>query len=321
MSPPSTDRFRTRLVSLLVGSVSAVGGLTACNGDGDGTATDPDPGTTTTTTTTATTTASASDPAEPSTAATTVSSSASGSAQPEPRTVPAYFVARTPQGLRLFREFRRVVGDPLNEAAALVVSGDALDPDYRTLWPAGASFDAVRHNGGRLVVELTDDTLTRRPSGMTARQARLAVQQLVYTLQGVVQRRAALTATLDRQPVPLLGVPTTDGVRNGPQLQVLGLVNVTTPEQGAMVSGSIVASGVASSFEATVPWQLRRGDRVVRRGFATAEGWMDRLYPWRTRVRVAGLAPGRYEFVAMTDDPSGGEGFGPTEDTKTITIR
>ena len=47
---------------------------------------------------------------------------------------------------------------------------------------------------------------------------------------------------------------------------------------------------------------------------------MDKLYPWETEVDVSGLAPGTYTFVAMTDDPSGGEGGGPTEDSKTIIV-
>ena len=48
---------------------------------------------------------------------------------------------------------------------------------------------------------------------------------------------------------------------------------------------------------------------------------MDKLYPWTAEVDVSGLAPGTYTFVAMTDDPSGGEGAGPTEDTKTIVVQ
>ena len=87
------------------------------------------------------------------------------------------------------------------------------------------------------------------------------------------------------------------------------------------MSGSFTADGVASSFEATVPWEIRQGDEVVKKGFTTAEGWMDKLYPWEAEVDVSGLAPGEYTFVALTDDPSGGEGFGPSEDSKTITVR
>ena len=60
---------------------------------------------------------------------------------------------------------------------------------------------------------------------------------------------------------------------------------------------------------------------MVKEGFATAEGWMDKLYPWETEVDVSDLEPGEYTFVAMTDDPSGGtEGGGPTEDSKTIIV-
>ena len=72
---------------------------------------------------------------------------------------------------------------------------------------------------------------------------------------------------------------------------------------------------------------IKKGDTVKviagrDKGFATADGWMDKLYPWTTQVNVSKLAPGTYTFVAMTYDPSGGaEGAGPTEDTKTIIVK
>ncbi len=119
----------------------------------------------------------------------------------------------------------------------------------------------------------------------------------------------------------LLGLSTELEFRQAPPLDVLALVSVTSPEEGATVSGSFTASGVANSFESNVPWEIREGDTVVAQGFATADGWMDRLYPWTTEVDVSDLAPGTYTFAAMTDDPSGGaEGAGPTEDTKTIVV-
>ena len=69
-------------------------------------------------------------------------------------------------------------------------------------------------------------------------------------------------------------------------------------------------------------WEVRdSGGGAVLEGFTTAEGWMDKLYPWTAEVDVSGLAPGTYTFVALTDDPSDGEGRGPTEDTKTITVQ
>ena len=67
-------------------------------------------------------------------------------------------------------------------------------------------------------------------------------------------------------------------------------------------------------------WQIRTEQGVVKEGFATAEGSGDRLYPWETDVDISGLNPGHYTFVAMTDDPSGGEGPGPFTDTRTIIV-
>ena len=239
----------------------------------------------------------------------------------ETTTVPVYFVGDTPQGPRLFREFRAVEADnPLEEAAALMTAGEASDGDYGTAYPGG-SFASVEYADGTLVATLSDNAWTKKIQGMKAKQVQLAVQQLVYTLQGVQQERAPVVVQLDGQPTTLFGVDTTDGVDAAKQLDVLALVNVTTPEEGQGVSGSFTAEGVASSFEATVPWQIRQGDQVVKEGFSTAGGWIDKLYPWQTDVDVSDLEPGEYTFVALTDDPSGGEGGGPTEDTKTIIVK
>ena len=86
------------------------------------------------------------------------------------------------------------------------------------------------------------------------------------------------------------------------------------------MSGSFTARGVASSPEANVPWELLDGDEVVASGFATAEGWLDRLHPWETEVDVSDLEPGTYTFAARTADESDGEGPGPDVDTRTVVV-
>jgi Immunoglobulin-like domain of bacterial spore germination/Sporulation and spore germination len=237
-------------------------------------------------------------------------------------TVPVYYVGDTPQGPRLFREFQQVSGDPLLEAATLVDGGSPLDPDYRTEWP-GVGIESVQATDGVLLVTIPGDGFTDRPDGMSKRSARLALQQLVYTLQGVQQERVPVQVQRTGADPVLFGISTESPFTNAPALDVMGLVNVTSPEQGETVDGdTLEASGVASSFEATVPWEILRGDEVVLDGFATAEGWMDRLYPWEASIDVSGLEPGDYTFVARTDDPSGGaEGAGPHEDTKDFTLR
>lgn len=296
---------RTRVAALALSAALATA-LSGCGDDETPVAADPEP------------TDSSTGPSDP--ASSDPAPSDSGSPT-DLVTVPVYFVGDTPQGPRLFREFRQVESDnPLEEAAALMTAGDALDPDYRTAYPGG-TFSAVSFADGAFRVELPDDGWTTPVDQGSSDEATLAVQQLVYTLQGVQQDRAPVKVFVNDAPSPLFGVDTAAGVTAAPDIDVLGLVSVTAPEEGATVSGTFTASGVASSFEATVPWEVRQGDRVVLDGFATAEGWMDKLYPWEAEVDVSDLEPGEYTFVALTDDPSGGaEGGGPTEDSKTITV-
>lgn len=238
--------------------------------------------------------------------------------------VPVYWVGDTPQGLRLYREFQRdaVAGEPLVAAVTTAVEGSPDDPDYRSGWPEGAGVAGASYDGDLITVDLSGD-LRDRPAGMSEDQAAIAVEQLIYTAQAAVgEGRLPVQLLIDGERTDqVLGIPASEPLANGDQLSTLALVNITSPAEGETVSGSIEASGVASSFEATVPIEIRRGDEVVVSTFATAEGFMDRLYPWTTTVDISKLAPGEYTFVAMTSDPSGGaEGAGPHVDTRTIIV-
>ena len=289
---------RTRLAVPVAGALVALAALAGCGSDD--------------------TTPTASDPTtSPAATATGGSSEPTGSGSAETTTVPVYFVGDTPQGPPLFREFRQVAADdPAGAALALMTSGDALDPDYRTVYPGG-DFAGVEVGEDAITVSLPDESWTS-PDALSEADARLAAQQLVYTVQGVAQSRVPVEIVLDGQPVDLFGLGGQLGAE--PELDVKAMVSVTAPVEGTTVRDTFTASGVASSFEATVPWQIRRGNQLIKDGFATAEGWMDKLYPWETEVDVSDLDPGTYQFVAMTDDPSTGEGGGPTEDSKTIIV-
>ena len=153
-------------------------------------------------------------------------------------------------------------------------------------------------------------------------EAELSVQQIVYTVQAAVGQRLPVRFLSDGNPIDTVyGVPTAEPLTNADQLEVLALVSISNPSEGRVVEGEFSADGAASSFEGSVPWELHNaaGD-IVRSG--TAQGTMDyHLTPWETGpIDVAGLPAGTYTFVAMTDDPSNGEGGGPTTDTRSITI-
>ena len=247
-------------------------------------------------------------------------------APPEPSgtAVPVYWVGDGPGGeSRLFRDFQRVEGDALIEAARLVAGGGtATDPDYRTLWPQ-VEISSVTATDGVLLVEIPSDAFTERPDGMSARQAELAVQQLVYTLQGVQQERIPVVIERTEAEPRLFGLSTEAEFTAASALRTLNLVNITSPVEGDTVSGdTLTVTGVANSFEASGPCRLIAGDQEVALEGYQAEGWMeDRLFPFEVELPLSGVT-GDVVVQCETDDPSGGaEGNGPSVDTKLIRVQ
>lgn len=223
-----------------------------------------------------------------------------------------YWIGPTPQGLRLFGEPTFVNAgygeSQVHAVLRTLVAGEPEDPDHRSPWTAARLLSARETDEG---IVITIDL------GLDGSAPFLGVEQVVYTVWDLLGERVPVTVDVrtegPRRPVT---------VTSRDDLSVLALVQVDSPTEGQEVSGTFTAGGVASSYEATVPWRLEDASgRVVRDGFATAEGWMDALYPWETEVDVTGLEPGAYTFVASTADPSGGEGPGPTTDTRTVVVR
>ena len=148
------------------------------------------------------------------------------------------------------------------------------------------------------------------------------MQQLVYTVQGIQGERLPVLVQNGADPVSLFGIDTEGGLKAAKPLDVLAFMNVTTPEEGARSAAASPPRASAARSRRPCPGRSATSAvTAVVEGFTTAEGWIDKLYPWTAEVDVSGLAPGTYTFVAMTDDPSDGEGAGPTEDTKTIIVQ
>jgi hypothetical protein len=232
-----------------------------------------------------------------------------------------YYVGSTPTGPRLYREFRagpdnqKDFGDVLS-----LIASRPSDPDYLSYWSDGQLLGATVEDG--VIKVEVDPPLTRRND---APDGGLALQQLIYTLQGVEGApRLPVQFVHDGNPVAeVFGQPTSEPLTNSPELDVLALASISDPSERRVVVDEFSARGVASSFEGNVPWQLKAPNgTVVRQGSAQTYGWVDRLYPWATgRIDVSDLDPGEYTFVVMTDDPSDGEGAGPTVDTRTLILK
>ncbi|GAB2459012.1 hypothetical protein GCM10027062_43600 [Nocardioides hungaricus] len=225
-----------------------------------------------------------------------------GNVATEPGTllVAAYFVGDTERGPRLFREFDQMAGtDPL-QAALDRIERPATDPDYRTPWTA-TSFGSVTLEDGAIRVELGDAVLDDA----------LAVQQVVYTLQGAAQQR--------------LPVWLGDSVYEArPMNAVLNMVNINDPVDGTAYEGAFIARGRANAWEGTVLWELRDDEsgRVVRNGSTNAGYALNEWNPWEVEVDLSGLPAGYYTFSVQGDDASaGGEKYAPDSDTRRIIVR
>lgn len=236
-------------------------------------------------------------------------------------TLGLYFVGAGEGPPVLFREFQEVSGtDPVQAALLGISQGAPEDPDYTTL-ASGLSVAGASVGSDAITVELGEAS-RERPGDMSGEEAELALQQVVWTAQAAAQERLPLRFEVGGEPADqVYGVPTTEPVRAGDQLEVLSLVSLTEPSERQQVQGgSLAVEGRANSPEANVPWQVTRDGEVVDEGFFTAEGWMDRLYPFSGEIDVSGLDSGEHVLRVSTDDPSGGEGNPPHVDTRTFLV-
>lgn len=247
--------------------------------------------------------------------------SPSESSVPETATVPVYYLGETTRGPRLYREFHRVElvnDDPVSTAVFEAVAVTPDDPDYRTPWPGGTTAATVVSPPADVItVDVRGPGLRDRPADLTAEEAELAIEQLVYTAQAAHQSRSPVQLLLDGSRTDtLLGVPVSEPLAQGAAEDVLAQVWIIDPAEGAEVTAPFEVSGLAAAFEANVVWELRDGSKVVKKGFTTARACC-KMEPYSFEVSAP---PGEYTLIVTDSDPSGGEGFGPWEDTKQITV-
>jgi hypothetical protein len=248
-----------------------------------------------------------------------------------------YYVGDGGSGPVLYREFHAGPALPATDPAGggsdllTVALRDAmqttpLDPDYRSPWQGRATLgSAVFSSTGdsdTLRVDVSGKALAKLPAGMTAPEARAAVQQLVYTAQGAAGNRTPVTFTVNGKTAStLLGVDVSNGVAAGKVLTTLSTMSISNPNEGAQVSGdTLKVSGANNGFEGTVDLRLMQGRKVVAEQPGIGGFMGNRLYPWTITLNVSKVPAGTYQLVARNDDPSGGEGGEAAMDTRTVVI-
>ncbi|WP_310528676.1 Gmad2 immunoglobulin-like domain-containing protein, partial [Nocardioides sp.] len=150
-----------------------------------------------------------------------------------------------------------------------------------------------------------------RPAGMSPAEAGLAIEQLVYTAQAIYgQGRVPVELTLDGERTDqILGIPVSEPLANGPVLDTLALVSITTPTEGMQVDNDepLVVQGAGNSFEGNIVTRIQRweGTYIVDQLPAIAGWGEDRLFPFEVTFDLTDVPPGDYLVVSSTDDPSG----------------
>lgn len=241
-------------------------------------------------------------------------------------TFPVYFLGDTARGPGLYRELQTArTLDPLTMALRQSVQGQADDPDYRSAWPTDywvAHASEIR--GKRIEIGLIGPRVASLPAGMTRQEARLAIQQVVYTAQASAEDGSLPVAFSTRGGQGrVLGVRVGSAMSAASPLETLSLASLDSPAEGQVVdSGVLTVAGAANGYEGTVVLELRdAAGRAVLSKPVVAGTVEDRLFPFHAELDVSEVPAGTYTLAASTEDPTGGtEGFGADTDTRTVVI-
>ena len=251
--------------------------------------------------------------------------------------VAVYYVGDTPDGPRLYREFRSAISDDLLTEAVSAAVGRApddrplapLDPDYRSAWQSGTavSVRTVPDGDDDVIIEINlggdpEGSLHDRGS-LSEAEASLAIEQLIYTAQAAIGERAPVQFLLNGERTDqVLGVPTSEPLANGPVLDTLAHVSLTTPSEGMLIDNDepLVVEGVGNSFEGNIVTRVEdlTGSVVVDQQPAIAGWGEEKLFPFEVTLDLTQVSPGDYLVVSSTDDPSGQGRF--HSDTRRITV-
>jgi len=227
-----------------------------------------------------------------------------------------YLVGDTPRGFRLYREVHRLAVTPDRGLSALRILLNQRfhpsDSDYSNLWANGSVVNGITRKGSLATVDLTVAHLNVGAEG----EAR-AIDQLVWTLTANDYSIRSVRFRHNGKLIESFAghVDTTGTFKRGSAVDVLASVWVNSLTVHA--GGEVVASGVACTFEAAVPWRLYRSGSVVRSGMTMAAGGCPIRGAWK--VTMAHLPKGSFVFVAKDLSPKDGSVI--SQDSKSFSVR
>ena len=191
--------------------------------------------------------------------------------------VPVYYLGPVREGSDQVRLFREFVSAPV--AAPATPEGKAVAALRLAMGtpPKGSQYQSAWSGVAPQSVAVSADTISVRLSAGTSNAAPLATEQLVWTVQAALGKPLPVRFELADGGSQVSPGHPASAAYNRPtdQMAVLDQVApiwVDAPARGGVVrAGSpLTASGVASTFEATVEWELLRDGASFEKGFTTA---------------------------------------------------
>jgi Immunoglobulin-like domain of bacterial spore germination len=234
--------------------------------------------------------------------------------------LPAYFVGAdsgTGDRFGLYREFVRTAvpagataGQKARAAVALAMNAQPFTNYEPYLQPwSGTSVQDVTVTPSLITITLSGPG----PSGFSADQTKLAVQELVWTAQAANGKGTIpVKFVVADGSAKLFGTYPIAQTYNRPptdlHYQDLAPIWITSParDQVFPAGAPVMAKGESCAFEATTQWQLKKGETAIRSGTTTASSGCPTRGSWQ--VDLGALASGDYTFrmyeVSMEDGKS-----------------
>jgi hypothetical protein len=337
-NPYGLERIRSRLqaparrrpwllptAAAVLGTAAAVGAFAVLTNGSEPTSEGPAIAENTGTTGPAPTTVPTTAPQSSAPESTGVQTSGTPRTRSKPTTVPVYWLGDTvgnpAAGVRLYRTFLGVTGDPVLGAVRAMTEGQSGDPDYSSGW-TGAQVASVDVSSTAIAVDFSQPPTKK---GLGSQAAQVAAQELVYTVQGAVSitggahASAPVVVTVNGKPADLWGsVDTSKPIARASASDVQAFIWITSPAEGATVLSPVQVSGVANTFEATVNWRVRDAatNAVVRENHTQATAGTGTFGTFKFSVT---LPAGRYVVECL--EFSAQDGHETNTDTKSVTVR
>ncbi|TDO69310.1 sporulation and spore germination protein [Kribbella sp. VKM Ac-2571] len=236
--------------------------------------------------------------------------------------VPVYWLgqqvgAQKESAARLYRTWAKVSGRPAEQAVRIMTTKQPSDPDYYSVW-RGAALNTVTRSNGIVTVDFKQLPKTN----LDADLAKVATQQLVYTVQGALGDAGGTRVQVTEQgraAGKLFGqVDTSQPMSRAQATEVQAFIWVTAPDDNTVVTTPVKVTGIASVFEAQVNWRIVsvKTRAVVAQGAAnTSEAY--KFAPFA--FSVTKLPPGTYTLEVF--EISAGDGTITSTDSKSIVVR